>query len=59
MLGVFEELQIVFVGMGNSKERIVLLLVVSAVFFVSIVFIVHFICANTYSSITCQQNDYL
>ena len=42
--------------MENLKERMVLLLNASAVLFVSIIFIVRFICAYMYSSITCQQN---
>ena len=37
MFGVSEELQIILVDMGNSKEKIVLLLVASAVLFVSII----------------------
>ena len=34
------------VGMENSKERIHLLLVASAVLFVSIIIMVHFICVS-------------
>ena len=58
MFKVFKELQIVLVAMGYSKRKIVLLLVASGVLF-SIFVIVRFICVYMYSSITCQQNDYL
>ena len=41
MFGISEELHIVLVAMGNLKERIILLLVASAVLFVSIFVIMH------------------